>query len=525
MDFPDLSEPRWLWLLSLLPLLWWFSLPVRPRQLLATAHLEQWLRARARLRRRRVRWRWLRFLLLAVAFGCVTVAAARPRLPGMRGAERLAVLLDASASMAAVGANGRSAAEEAAAELKARLDSLPASLEVSLAICGREVEVVRGDPASLAARLSTAPRAAGVADLATLAQSLADDRTAVWTLTDALGPTEAPQVGALTLLGAAADNVAITGCRVDDRWPLPDLTVALTMRNCGRTDVRRVLRVEGLSGASDRELELPAGRDLGVDLRLQRGAGGRAVIALTGGSDPLPLDDHVELEVPPAPAPVIAVLRDQEAGPWIDAIARALAEETGGRIAGPAEPASLVLADGGIYESRAGPWRGITFGTRSENTPLRSEQIVVRPVLVDWERSDPLTSGLDLSELAVTTCLAGDFGGAGRTLIAAEHGPLAVATPEGTQRRVHFSFRLADSNLPRLAAFPQLVRRAFAHAWGGGQQTRVLGGNPLDAAESTLQAAGSRVARPLPRFAEPGAELAVAFLIGALLLLALRVYS
>jgi hypothetical protein len=201
-----------------------------------------------------------------------------------------------------------------------------------------------------------------------------------------------------------------------------------------------------------------------------------------------------------------------------------LAVETGGRIAGPAEPASLIVADGGIHEAK-GPWRGITFGTRSESSPLRSEQIVVRPVIIDWERSDPLTSGLDLSELVVTTCLAGDFGGAGRTLIAAEHGPLAVATTEGAQRRVHFSFRLGDSNLPRLAAFPQLVRRAFAHAWGGGQRTRILGPNPLDAAESTLQAAGPRVARPLPRFAEPGSELAVPFLIGALLLLALRIYT
>ena len=77
-----LQAPERLWWLLLLPVLFWLAMPPRPRTVVWTAHLPQWVLAQKTLRRRPPRLRGLRFLLLALA--CVAAVLAHAGL-GLRG--------------------------------------------------------------------------------------------------------------------------------------------------------------------------------------------------------------------------------------------------------------------------------------------------------------------------------------------------------------------------------------------------------------------------------------------------------
>ena len=126
MDLPTLSEPlALLWLVPLLPLLWWLAQPPRPKQIVVTAHHAQWLRALASLRRRPPRMSTWRLLLLLLAVLAIGVAAAGPVTSAVVGPDRLLVLLDGSASMAAGLPGQPSAHERAVAAVRAGLQDVP----------------------------------------------------------------------------------------------------------------------------------------------------------------------------------------------------------------------------------------------------------------------------------------------------------------------------------------------------------------------------------------------------------------
>jgi hypothetical protein len=210
---------------------------------------------------------------------------------------------------------------------------------------------------------------------------------------------------------------------------------------------------------------------------------------------------------------------------WIEAAAQALAEDSGGRVSRDAERAGFLLVEGGVFAQPGGSMRFVTFGTRPQASPLAREDVVMHPLLVDWDRNDSITAGLDLSELRVETCLRRDFGGAGPPLLWAEHGPLAVVVDGPEHSSVHLSFRLADSNFAMLAAFPQFLRRCFARAYRSAPAAAAPGAL-LDAAESDLRERAADAAdRPLPAFGEEGRSLAAWLLVAALLLLAARAWT
>jgi hypothetical protein len=98
--------------------------------------------------------------------------------------------------------------------------------------------------------------------------------------------------------------------------------------------------------------------------------------------------------------------------------------------------------------------------------------------------------------------------------------PLAVLVETPQAASLHFAFRLQDSNLALLPAFPQLLRRAFLR--GHRHVGAVAQGALLPASESDLLACGGGADRPLPDFGRPGEDLSPLCLLAALLLLAVR---
>ncbi|MCA8958781.1 MAG: VWA domain-containing protein [Planctomycetes bacterium] len=526
----ELLRPDRLAWLGVLPLLYLLSRPPRPRRVELTAHLTQWLHARARLHRRPVRFRWWRFLLLLLAAAALVLAHAGPRHPPRPGPSRLIVVLDASASMAARTESGASAFDVAREAVLQRLATLPAHVDVRVALCREVAEILTGSRDAVAPALRAAtPWGRGLVALDAVAHGWPADTTAVWTLGDGLGRSAAPRDGAWTRVGKPADNTALVGCRVDDGWPLPEVKVTLQVANHGPARTVALWMHGDPPSPSVGEvppptLALAAQETLEVVVEVRRAAGGSLWCELRDTGDVLPLDDRLRIDLPVPPQPDIAVRTAGAAPKPLVAIANALASECGGKVVEGvnATHAGLVLCDGGtLADPVPAAARVVTFGTALDGRGATIDT----PRLLDWERRDPITAGLDLSELRVKSALSWPPGFPGTALLHGERGPLAVLRRNGDGLALHFAFRLEDSNLFKLAAFPQLVRRAFARAFGSGARPKVDPAALLDADESRLAAAAAVPDdRPLPRFGTPARSLVRPLLLAALVLLVLRAY-
>ncbi|MBK8977616.1 MAG: hypothetical protein IPM29_17035 [Planctomycetes bacterium] len=536
---PALSfeQPERLLLLAvLLPVLLWLARPQRPRRRAATAHLAAWEAALRRLGRRPIRFRALRFWLLAVAVIAVCGASAEPRIGAVDGPLRLRVLLDASASMAAREPDGTSAWERAVGRLRAVAAELPDGVTIELALLADGATVLRGAPADVLAALPPAPRAAPLTvDPVELAVAQAGPDTVTWVLTDGRpGPSAAFRAPFLDVLGSTLANRGIVRVAIDDHWPLPEIDLRIGVAGIDPADVRRALRIDGgdaIGPAPEPASGEPAaaGAPLEVSWRLLRAAGGELRVACAG-ADPLASDDAVVLRVPPPPAPDVAVL-GEPGDAVLQRAAAALAALGGGRVVAADDAAArpqLLVSDGGRLAAPVP--RQLAFGTRFGPAPEPGAGPAVErmePRVADWSRDHWLTAGVDFSELLVRRAIVPVPMPAGaEPLVWADDGPLLWAVDAADGRRaVVGAFRLRDSNLPLLPAFPQLLRRAYVWLCGPGGAAQLVAAGPLDAAESDLTVAAAPPARPLPPFRDPGRRLAVPLLAVALLALAARAWA
>lgn len=522
------TAPLHLALLVVLPVLWWLSLPSRPTVQTWTPHLAQWHLALAALRRRPPRLARWRFVLLALAALAAIAAAARPIRPGVPGPRRLVVVLDASASMAAVDGAGASAWSRATGALGRTFAALPPHVEVTLLRAGGSLLRRHGASARSMQDMGL-PDGPLAVDLAAVAAPVkAQPDTVVWTLTDGQGQTRLPGDGALTVCAAGGVNAAVLAVRLADEWPLPTLSLAVDVVAFAPAPVPVALQVQGASGGDNaRTVECAPGVVRTETFALLRApAGGELRVGVALPGDVLAADDSWSCWLPPLPAPRIGVLVDGEAGPFAMVAAQALAEEVGGAVvpAGAGSEVGLLLVDGGRSGVVPGRMRALTFGATTAGS---GEPGLWRlPVVADWDRVGPLTAGLDLSELRIEQAWRSVLP-AGEPFLWADEGgrreALAVVVGDGDVASVHFAFRLQDSNLPLLAAFPQLLRRAFVRSYGAGAAPRVLTAAP-GAGEQDLLRPATAPDRPLPAFGTEDEDLSPWFLLAGLCALAVRAF-
>jgi hypothetical protein len=524
-----LAEPWRLLALLVVPVLWWLSLPSRPQTAVLTPHLQQWQLALAALRRRPPRWSRWRFLLLAMAAAFAALAFAGPLVPGEPGASRLVVVLDASASMAARGPDGRTAWARATDALRTKLPTVPADVEVTLLRAGGPLLRRHGASARALHDLGD-PAGELDADLATLAADAGrQPGAAVWTLTDGQGGRPLPTAGARTVLRAAGSNAAVLAVRLVDRWPLPALDLEVDVAAFVDAPAIAALRVSGaIAAPSERTVELAPSTVRTEAFALERlAAGGELAVRIELPGDVLAGDDVWRVELPPLPAPRIAVLADAEAGPFAAVAAEALAAEVGGSVVAAAgdQPVGVVLVEGGAIDLAPGAARAVTFGARMRGAAEATAWPT--PVVADWDRHGALTRGLDLSELRLQRAWRGVLPAGEPFLWADDAGvrtPLAVVVAgTGGMASVHFAFRLQDGNLPLLTAFPQLLRRAFVRSYGEGAAPRVRSEQP-SAGERDLRVAAVGDDVALPPFATPERDLAPWCVLLALAAVALRAF-
>ncbi|MEQ1633449.1 MAG: hypothetical protein ABL997_13815, partial [Planctomycetota bacterium] len=479
MELPTLISAFQLWwLLVLLPVLFWLAQPPRPRKLLYTAHPGQWRLAQEALRRRPPRFRALRWLLISLAALFATIAAAEPVLQQGLGPTRLFVLLDATASTGAKSADGEfSPFERSLAAVREVFAALPPHVDRDIAIA-RDGAITRRSGSASFASESLEPSGALPAPLSELAAAAARADTVVWTLSDAQAPASAaPAEGAFTSFGGRKDNAALASVTIEDRWPLGDFVLRARTVAFSLAPMQGTLSIEGaVRVAVQQPMTLQPGEPIEIEVPLIRTAeGGRLEVVLRVAGDALASDDVFSFELPPLPRTRIAVQGDETGTALAAKAGAALAEVTGGTVveARPGEAVGFLLIEGGGGGVPVEPGPMLSFGrSRDGATPWPL------PVGIDWKRSDPLFAGLDFSELFVAHALRDSLPD-GEPLLFAQlqdgtTAPLAVVCTGQNGSAVHFAFRLQDSNLALLPAFPQLLLRAYERSQPGSRAIAVV---------------------------------------------------
>ena len=531
MELPSLSSPERLWwLVALLPVLYLLAQPPRPQKTLFTAHAAQWQRALQQLQRRPPRFRALRWLLLSLACIVLAMASAGPVQAGTAGVERVVFLVDGSMSMGARAGSGTTAFLRAVECVRALGSSIPAHVEVETVVA-RSGSIERlGGPFARAWTNPGEPVGALPASLAELANACAREGTLVYVFGDGQpGRGAAPEGVRFVALGESAANAALVKVEVVDGWPLASLVVRATLRSFSDRPMRGTIAWRGSAtpasgSAASSEVALEPGASKTIEFACERDVNGGSIqvqCALDG--DALAADDVAEIVFGPLPRTQIAVQAEGDDATFAKAAGKALADAVGGAVvdAKPGMSVGFLLVDGGTGSLPKDPGPALTFGlARKESQPWPS------PLIVDWDRSDPIFEGVDLSELEIAQALAETLP-AGRVLMTGQlpdgsSAPLCVLEDGARGRAVHFAFRLQDSNLGLLAAFPQILLRCFERTQLQGRSLAVRS-QVTDPAESDLsKLSGGAAVQAAPVWSTPPRDLAAWFAIAALLLLALR---
>jgi hypothetical protein len=336
-------------------------------------------------------------ILECLAATALALILAGARLSSADIDRHLVVLLDDSASMAAVDAQGISARDRAARRIRSEVERLGASARVTLVVSGERPSVLAG-PAAFAVEAQAAlnnwqPQAAhhSLALGVRLARELAGTDGKLMIVSDlmpaARGEEEVP--GALwASVGEALANVGIIAA---ERTLSPDRgqgTVSLTLGNyAGAPQSRRVVVSAGGKDIVTRYLNVPPGSS-SVALPIPPGL---PPVRVALSDDALGRDNSVVL-AEPRPR-IVAVDNRLKEGRGREALANALAAVSG---ITRAEQSHLVFVDGGDLDRPGDPgtWRA-GFGRPPEKwRTAGAPRDFVGPFLL--EKRHPLLLGVTL---------------------------------------------------------------------------------------------------------------------------------
>lgn len=253
-----------------------FRRRVRPRTVSATFLWSAQDRTPAAGRRREPLRRSLSFWCEVLAALLLALAFASPRPFGSRDARHLVVVLDQSASMAAIDPEGSTRARAVAA-VRERIAALPSGSRVTLIGSGARPVVLAGPGAlPLEARAALDAYAPGRANhelnpALGLALELAGAR-AVTVVTDRFEEAAVPPEVELVAVGAPAPNVGIVAAarRRSEGAAGPTERASLTVANFSSGAAIRTLLLETEDGVplATRALELRPGADTHVSFEL-----------------------------------------------------------------------------------------------------------------------------------------------------------------------------------------------------------------------------------------------------------------
>ena len=394
-------------------------------------------------------------ILECIAALALALIVAGARLSSAGVSPHLVVLLDDSASMAAVNANGESARDRGVRRVLAETERLGGRARVTLIRSGDRPVVLAG-PAAMASETRPAlehwrPEAAGhsLAMGIRLARELAGQTAKVMVVTDTLSPQEEFAGGLWAAVGVPLANVGIVDAH---RTLSPEDgrgSISLTLANDSAEAARRRLTITA-SGKeiATRDLEVPAGTS-SVVIPVPPGL----PVAQVSISDDALLRDNSVVLAEPRPQ-IVGVANRLRDGRGRDALAKALTALTG--VTNAESPhLAFVEAEDLAQQPSAGTWRA-AFGQPPAAWRVPGDPAdVIGPFVL--EKRHPLLLGVTLGGV-VWPGAARLSPAAVRPLVSAGDDVLiGITASADTNPAVLFNLDLQRTNLIRAPDWPILI--------------------------------------------------------------------
>jgi Ca-activated chloride channel family protein len=419
---------------------------------------------------RRPRWDLLLALQLLVAL-LVALALARPAVLGS-GGERLVVVLDTSASMAArdVQPNRFAAARQAVGDV---VNAVPLDARVSLVVAGRQprVAVENGSPSNVLDALDDLQPESDASDLPSairvgsgLAAPAAGSGSQVVVVTDGADQLNVPRQPvpvSFKMVGGGGDNLAIS--EVSLRRPIDRadyLAGFARVVNFGGAARSTSMIVLADSLPVDRApVDVPAVGHADATFRVPANA--QTISVVLAERDVLAAGDRVDVQGYARWARNATIVSDAPTA-WEHVLA--VVPDLTTRSIKPADfrasdygPNDVVLFDNVLPASL--PQSPVVIVNPPDTSTLlvRSDTLMRQRRAERFDPDDPLLRGLDIAPLAIQQLERAVTPAWAASSVDAEDTPLIMHGRMQDQRAVIFTFDPAKSNLPHLAAFPLLM--------------------------------------------------------------------
>lgn len=475
----DLTSPeRFVWLLVAVPIIILFILKTRlRREHVATLLFWDQIFDEKRQRSWWQRLRHLLSLLLQLAFLLLVVAALVDPLWQWQQRQRrqVVLILDNSASMAAVDAAGRSRWEQAKRVALDRIAELREGDEIALMTAGGMVNVAVGmsdfgptvSEAIRAVQLTDAP--ARIDEAIEAARRLASDRERreIVVVSDACFDTADERAGEqdvrLIPVGGSLDNVAITAFQT--RRSLIDpigFAVLVEVENFGDDPVDCRLRITlGDELVDVLPLRLEPEKPWRKMIE-QASAGGGVLQAALDLEDALPADDVARAILPRRPTIPVTLVTDRESlylRSVLEAIPLVDLTVTNRTVRSAAGGGFTVLHQTVPSTLPSGPL--LVIDPRHDSSLWRLGPAIDLPIISEQADESPLLSHVRLTNVALPGGRAIEIEGEAVRLLSTPEGATLMASlvrPEG--RAVVLSANLDDGDLPLRIAFPVMMANA-----------------------------------------------------------------
>jgi uncharacterized membrane protein len=414
--------------------------------------------------------------LLALLLLCAALARPTLTLQG-KGAERLILVMDTSASMKA-----RDAGTSRIREAQARAASL-----IAEAGQGAELMVIEAGPQPTIRLHFTRDRdraRRAVFDIEAhdqpnhLSEAI---RTAL-----ALVPAVDPRVRVHVLTDGAFDPAQVREFpdpRV--RW----VTVAGGARNVGITQfsVRKAYygafdyqAFLSVTNFSDERVSFPltltvddqriSEQTIALDPQVKRNVivpftfqGGATVKAVAEVRDDLEADNIVQAVIPEPKR--LRVLLVSDGNLFLEKALKTdpqvvLETKTSGEYSGGMGAYDVVVLDG-TSPAKIGPGRFVLVNSTPGDVPIESLGVMEQVIVLDWVRNHPVMRFVDLSKVSVESALRVRPLAAGKTLLESVGGPLIFLLEEPQRKAVFVGFDLFKTDLPLRVAFPLILANSL----------------------------------------------------------------
>jgi hypothetical protein len=435
--------------------------PPRPAITVASALL--WSRT-ARERRRPVRRR-LVALLLALAIGLsLALALTRPEFPALASpAQRMTLILDNTASMAARTADGASRWQHALRVARGLIEAAGGGSEILL-LDARG----RADPSGILDResaLSALARMPGPGWGEPRVASALTAGSAVHVVTDGVAALEAPVDAIVHSVYEAAANVGVTAFEARPLTQDPTRYEALVqMVNAHGAGQRLRLLVQGEGAASIvQDFELNAGETVDATFDVSDFEGVVAA-SVMGAADAFALDDVAYAVIPPHRARRVLLV-----SPGNPALVSALRNLPAVRLSVlPPAAYSLTSPHDVVVFDRFAPQEAPPTGALLLQPAARAwlaggEMRRGAPRITSWDHEHPVSAGVDWGRVRLTrAALEAPHPDAAPLVLAGQRAADALVTAGRARSRwVKLGFALGDSNFALQPDFPVFLGNAI----------------------------------------------------------------